>query len=67
MGVCSEKSQELNQVIVLGSMSAAEKSLKEQEASFFLSSVDYEEYWNMIKLVGYTMQLRSEHMRLLSP
>lgn len=34
---------------------------------FFLSVVNYEQFWNKIKLVGYTMQLRPEHMRMISP
>ena len=29
--------------------------------------MSYEVYWSKVKLVGYTMQLRPEHMRLIAP
>jgi hypothetical protein len=39
----------------------------EQEKGFFLSDVRYEDFWGKVKLIGYTMQLRPEHMRLIAP
>ena len=43
------------------------EALKYSEENMFLSNVVYEDFWGKIKLVGYTMQLRPEHMRLISP
>ena len=33
----------------------------------FLSTVNYDDFWSKIKLIGYTMKLRVEHMRQIAP
>ena len=33
----------------------------------FLSAVNYEEFWSEIKKTGYTMRLRAENIRDMSP
>ena len=48
------------------SLSDALLDLKQQEDDSFLADVPYDEFWNQIKLVGYTMKLRPEHMRVIS-
>jgi hypothetical protein len=40
--------------------------LKEQEENTFLSRVKYDVFWGKVKLVGYTMKLRPDHMRLIA-
>ena len=35
----------------------------EQERAFQLNEVDFNMFWSQVKLVGYTMKLRSEHMK----
>ncbi len=49
--------------MMLNNMKEDALQLKEKEEESFLSKVDYKVYWGQIKLVGYTMQLRPEHMR----
>ena len=67
-GVCNGTVQEGDEeIVVLGSLSYVEQEIKATESDFFLSKIDYEEFWGKIKLVGYTMQLRPEHMRLIAP
>ena len=39
----------------------------EQERAFQLNEVDFNMYWSQVKLVGYTMKLRSEHMKEIGP
>ena len=41
--------------------------LMEQEREFFLNDVDFNMYWSQVKLVGYTMKLRPEHMKEIGP
>ena len=41
------------------------QELKDQEEELFLATVPYDIFWGKIKLVGYTMQLRPEHMMLI--
>ena len=41
--------------------------LMEQEREFFLNEVDFNVYWSQVKLVGYTMKLRTEHMKEIGP
>ena len=55
------------EIVNLGRLTTVEQDLKDQETELFLSDVSYEEYWGKIKLVGYTMQLRPEHMQMLAP
>lgn len=40
--------------------------MKEQEENTFLSRVKYDVFWGKVKLVGYTMKLRPDHMRLIA-
>ena len=39
----------------------------EQERAFQLNEVDFNMFWSQVKLVGYTMKLRSEHMKEIGP
>ena len=39
----------------------------EQERAFQLNEVDFNMYWSQVKLVGYTMKLRAEHMKEIGP
>ena len=39
-----------------------QKLLKDDDEDFFLSSVVYSKYWDKIKLVGYQMKLRPDHL-----
>ena len=48
---------------MLSKLSRHAQEIKEKEDSFFLNKVDYSVFWGQVKLVGYTMQLRPEHMR----
>ena len=67
-GVCNGAQADIDgEIVNLGSLTRVEQDLCDQEAEFFLSRVNYEEYWGKIKLVGYTMQLRPEHMQMISP
>ena len=36
--------------------------MKRDDEDFFLSSVVYSKYWDKIKLVGYQMKLRPDHL-----
>ena len=49
-----------------GTLSAAAQNLKNQEEGFFLSTVRYDVFWGKVKLVGYTMKLRPEHMKMIA-
>lgn len=46
-------------------MSAPAYAIKEQEDESFLSEVRYDVFWGKVKLVGYTMKLRPDHMRMI--
>ena len=48
-------------------LSAEASVLMEQERDFFLNGVEFHMYWSQVKLVGYTMKLRPEHMREIGP
>ena len=46
-------------------MSAPAQAIKEDEDNSFLSKVRYDVFWGKVKLVGYTMKLRPDHMRMI--
>lgn len=46
-------------------MSQAAEALKDQEEHSFLANVRYDVFWGKVKLVGYTMKLRPDHMRMI--
>ena len=46
-------------------MSSAAAAIKDQEDNSFLSNVRYDIFWGKVKLVGYTMKLRPDHMRMI--
>jgi hypothetical protein len=48
---------------MLSKLSRHAQEIKDKEDNFFLAKVDYSVFWGQVKLVGYTMQLRPEHMR----
>lgn len=48
-----------------GKLSPAAFALREQEESSFLTNVTYDVFWGKVKLVGYTMKLRPDHMRMI--
>ena len=58
---------EEGEVISLGRLSHEGQQLKDEEESFFLNRVPYDVFWGKVKLIGYTMQLRPDHMRLIAP
>ena len=51
----------------MGKWHSSEKKLRSQEEQFFLSQVKYDVFWGKVKLAGYTMKLRPEHMRMIAP
>ena len=66
--MCAGKTSEENEVFILGQVNSAEqRALADFEKNIFLSDVLYEDFWGKIKLVGYTMQLRPEHMEMIAP
>ena len=54
-------------MFIASKLSSAANSIKQQEEEFLLATVPYDVFWSKVKLVGYTMQLRPEHMRLIAP
>ena len=66
-GACTGNAIEEGEVFTLDKISETAEAIRDKEQSFFLSNVSYEVYWSKVKLVGYTMQLRPEHMRLIAP
>mmetsp|Transcript_9688 Transcript_9688/g.11925 ORF Transcript_9688/g.11925 Transcript_9688/m.11925 type:complete len:237 (-) Transcript_9688:111-821(-) len=49
----------------MGKMSTPALAIKTVEDQTFLSSVSYDLFWGKVKLVGYTMKLRPDHMRMI--
>ena len=50
----------------MSDLSEAAQQLKDQEDSTFLSRVPYDKFWGKVKLVGYTMKLRPDHLRQIA-
>ena len=65
-GVCNGQTAEENEIFTMSKLSLDAEALKEVESNTFLSSVKYDIFWGKVKLVGYTMKLRPDHMRLIS-
>ena len=66
-GICAGNGYEEDEVLTLSRLSQEALELRDQENNFFLSKVNYDVFWGKVKLIGYTMQLRPEHMRLIAP
>ena len=64
-GVCNGNSYKEQELVLMGKMSAPAYAIKEQEDESFLSEVRYDVFWGKVKLVGYTMKLRPDHMRMI--
>ena len=50
----------------MSELSTSASQLKEQEDQVFLSKVQYDKFWGKVKLVGYTMKLRPDHLRQIA-